>query len=305
MKKILITGGAGFIGSAVTDLFLANNFSVVVVDNLSTGSRKNIPSAAKFYEADICDATKIDEIFQKEKPEIVCHHAAQINVRVSLEDPRRDAEVNILGGINVLNSAKKFGVKKFIFASTGGAMYGETEKIPTPEAEISKPESPYGIGKFAFEKYLEISGMSTTILRYANVYGPRQNAHGEAGVVAIFCEKMLRGETPRINGDGTQTRDFVFVQDVARANLLAVKNPEKSGIFNIGTGYQTSVNEVFSEIQKHFSQKFLPTKSPAIKGELQKSALDFEKAKRTFAWSSKMNFADGIAETVAFFRGDK
>jgi len=301
MPKILITGGAGFIGSTVADFFLENDFEVVVVDNLSTGNFKNVPQKAKFYRADILDEKAIFEIFQTEKPDVLCHHAAQINVRLSLENPKKDAEINILGGLNLLKIAEKFGVKKIIFASTGGAIYGETDDLPTPENHFPDPKSPYGIAKFCFEKYLEISKIPATILRYGNVFGPRQNARGEAGVVAIFCEKMIRGENPKINGDGAQTRDFVFVDDVARANIAAAKNPEISGIFNVGTGIEKSVNDVFFEIQKHFPQKFSPEKSPKISGEIQKSCLDFQKIKRAFGWSPKVNFADGIAKTVEFF----
>ncbi len=309
MKKILITGGAGFIGSHIADTLLDHGFEVVILDDLSSGNPKNIPQQARFYQADICDQGALEEIFQAENPEIICHHAAQINVRTSLQDPQKDAQINILGGLNLLQKCQKYGVKKVIFASTGGAIYGETPNIPTPETEYSRPESPYGIAKFSFENYLHFFekhfGISATILRYANVYGPRQNAKGEAGVVALFCNQMLHGEIPAINGDGEQTRDFVFVTDVARANLLAVQNPEISGVFNVGTGIETNVNAVFSEMGQCLGVSVSPKRNPTISGEIGRSCLDFEKIKNTFGWSPKVNFTDGIAKTVEYFQKEK
>jgi len=305
MKKILITGGAGFIGSHVADIFLENNYEVVVIDNLSSGQKKNISQRAIFYEADICDAKKIEEIFYREKPEIVSHHAAQINVRVSLEQPEEDARVNIMGGLNILNACIKNDVQHFLFASTGGAIYGETQNIPTPETEKEVPPSPYGIAKLSFEKYLEfyrkIHGLSYTILRYANVYGPRQNAKGEAGVVSIFITKLLRNETCIINGDGVQTRDFVFVKDVAKANFLAAERRIQE-VFNIGTAQETDVNTLYSTIAKSLGDKSSAQNTPSVAGEIQRSCLDFSRIAKILGWKPSFSLENGIAETVQYFQ---
>ena len=244
--KILITGGAGFIASNIADRYLELGHEVVIVDSLITGRRKNVPEAAKFYEIDICDE-KIKNIFEMERPDIVNHHAAQMDVRKSVADPAYDAGVNILGTINLLQNCVKYKVKKFIFASTGGAIYGEQDYFPADEKHPNQPLSPYGITKLSCEKYLffynDTFGLNYTVLRYANVYGPRQNPHGEAGVVAIFSQRMLRKEQPVINGEGTQTRDYVFVGDVVKANELALTGGDQK-IYNIGTGIETDVNEL-------------------------------------------------------------
>jgi len=234
--KILVTGGAGFIGSHVVDAYLELGHEVVVVDNLSSGSIENLNPKAKFYEMDIRDSD-IEDLFKNEKPDVVNHHAAQMDVRKSVEDPIYDADVNIIGSLNLLQNCIKYGVKKFIFASTGGAIYGEQDYFPADEEHPTRPLSPYGVAKLTVEKYLyfykEVHGLNYVVLRYANIYGPRQNPHGEAGVVAIFTSKMLKGEQPVINGDGFQTRDYTFVGDVVRANVLALSY-EKSDVFNIG-----------------------------------------------------------------------
>ncbi|MCH7515783.1 MAG: NAD-dependent epimerase/dehydratase family protein, partial [Bacteroidetes bacterium] len=246
--KILVTGGAGFIASQIADVFIDEGHEVVVLDDLSTGFEENINPKAKFVRLNINDH-KVSSLFEKEKFDVVNHHAAQMDVRKSVADPLFDANTNILGTINLLQHSVKFGVKKFLFSSTGGAVYGEQEYFPADENHPTHPVSPYGITKLCVEKYLFYYGgeynLNYTVLRYANIYGPRQNPFGEAGVVAIFCTKLLKGEQPIINGTGKQTRDYVFVQDVVEANLLTLSD-DKSDIYNIGTGIETNVNELFS-----------------------------------------------------------
>ena len=251
-QKVLVTGGAGFIGSHIVDRLIKEGCKVVIIDNLSTGRKANINPKAKFYKADIQNQ-KIAEIFKKEKPEIVFHFAAQIDVRKSVEDPIQDARINILGSLNILENCQKYKIKKIIFTSTGGAIYGDADVIPTSESYLEMPLSPYGIEKLVFDKYLnyyyKIFGLSYTSLRLANVYGPRQNSKGEAGVIAIFCDKIFAKKQPVINGTGKQTRDFVFVQDVVEAGILALKK-NKIGVFNIGTGKETDINTIFRKIKK-------------------------------------------------------
>ena len=302
--KILVTGGAGFIGSHITDLLIKNNYAVVIIDNLSSGKKENLNSEAKFYQGDICDLEFLEKVFAKEKPEIVDHHAAQINVRTSLENPQFDAEVNIKGSLNLLEMSKKYGVKKFIFASTGGAIYGDTDNRPTPENELPKPVSPYGIAKFSVENYLHyynlVWGLNYTALRYSNVYGPRQNPHGEAGVVSIFLEKIKKNETCLINGNGAQTRDYVFVKDVARANLMAIES-DFVGSLNVGTSKETSVNELFQTIAKNLNKKVESSNRDAPKGEQQTSCLSYAKIQAEFGWEPKVELGEGIKETLEFF----
>ncbi|MCL4428411.1 MAG: NAD-dependent epimerase/dehydratase family protein, partial [Deltaproteobacteria bacterium] len=254
--KILITGGAGFIGSHVADELIAKGNGVVIIDNLSTGFEYNINPKAKFIKADITDFKKIENIFASESPEIVYHFAAQIDVRKSVSDPLFDAETNIMGTLNLIKLSNDFKIKKFIFSSTGGAIYGDTDMRPTPENHPEWPLSPYGIAKLTIDKFLnyyyEIFGLKYISLRYSNVYGPRQNPYGEAGVVAIFLNKMLKNEQPVVNGDGNQTRDYVYVKDVVKANILALKNIDKAEIYNVGTSVAISVNDLFKEINKNF-----------------------------------------------------
>jgi UDP-glucose 4-epimerase len=304
--KILVTGGAGFIGSHVTDALVKKNHKVFVVDNLSTGFRKNVNPKAKFQKIDLTDHKKVETILKKERPEVIFHLAAQIDVRKSVADPVFDADSNILASINLINLASQYKVKKIIFSSTGGAIYGDTDKRPTDEKEPEWPLSPYGIAKLSVDKFLyyyrEIHGLNSVSLRYGNVYGPRQNPHGEAGVVAIFLNKMLKNEQPVINGDGKQTRDYVFVEDVARANLLALQNFKKSGIYNVGAGKETDVNQLFREINRHFGKKFKEVHGPAKQGEQKTSCLNFSKIKREFDWKPQTNFADGIKKTFEWFK---
>ncbi len=302
--KILITGGAGFIGSNVADRFLELGHQVVIVDNLITGRRENIPAAAKFYEVDIRD-DKIEDIFNAEKPDVVSHHAAQMDVRKSVEDPIYDAQVNVLGSLNILQNCVKTRIKKIIFASTGGAIYGEQDYFPADENHPLRPISPYGITKLTTEKYLYFynltHGLNYTVLRYANVYGPRQNPHGEAGVVAIFTEKILRGEQPVINGDGRQTRDYIFVGDVVKANELALTAGDNR-IYNVGTGIETNVNELFRKIVQFTGKEVAEVHGPAKPGEQQRSVLNYSLISRELGWEPSVSLDEGLRLTVAYFK---
>lgn len=302
--KILVTGGAGFIGSWVVDTLINKDFNVVVIDNLSSGSNENLNKKAKFYEIDIRDK-KIDEIFQNEKIDYVFHLAAQINLRESIKNPVEDANINILGALNILNNCVKHKIKKFIFSSTGGAIYGDDCKIPTSETEEEKPMSPYGVAKLAIEKYLEfykkVYGLDYVSLRYSNVYGPRQNSKGEAGVVAIFIDKLLLGEQPIINGSGEQTRDYVYVKDVAEANILALK---LSGVFNVGTGKETEVNEIFRKIVNIMNSNLKEIHGPEIKGEQMRSCLDPGKLIKK-DWGIGYDLEKGLKETINYFKNKR
>lgn len=304
MSKILVTGGAGFIGSHLADELIKKGHEVVVVDNLSTGSKLNLNKKAKFYKVDIQDK-KINNVFLKEKPDIVFHFAAQINVRRSVESPMEDAKINICGSLNILENCKKFRIKKIIFSSTGGAIYGDANIIPTPEDYAEYPLSPYGIAKLATEKYLnyynKVFGVSFVVLRFANVYGPRQNSKGEAGVIAIFCDKIFSGKQPIINGDGLQTRDFIYVSDAVGAAILAMQT-EKNGIFNIGTGRETNINDIFSIIKKESGFNLKESHGPAQKGEQQRSCLNFSSAKEVLGWEPKHGLEEGLEKTVAWFK---
>ena len=302
--KILITGGAGFIGSNIADRYLELGHQVVIVDNLITGQRENIPSAATFYEMDIRDPG-LAEVFAKEKPDVVSHQAAQMDVRKSVEDPIYDAQVNVLGSINILQNCVAHGVRKVLFASTGGAIYGEQDYFPADENHPLRPISPYGITKLTTEKYLYFYrvtfGLTYTILRYANVYGPRQNPHGEAGVVAIFVSKILKGQQPIINGDGTQSRDYVYVGDVVRANELALTAGDNE-IYNVGTGIETDVNTLFRAIREAIGTPVEEVHGPAKPGEQKRSVLDFSKIQRELGWQPRVSLQEGLARTVAFFQ---
>jgi UDP-glucose 4-epimerase len=306
LKKILVTGGAGFIGSHLVDALIERGHRVVVIDNLSTGKKENINKKAKFYKIDIC-SPRIVEIFKKEKPGIVFHFAAQINVRKSVEDPLFDAKINILGSLNVIQNfvqlpTSNFQPPIFIFASTGGAIYGEAKKIPTPEDYPADPISPYGIAKLTVENYLkfykENFGLKFISLRFSNVYGPRQDPKGEAGVVAIFIEKLLKRERPTIFGNGNQTRDFIFVEDVVSACLKAMEYKGEKEIFNIGTGIETSINELYEIISKLLKTKVKPKYAPGKPGDLKRSCLDISLAKRELEWKPKYNLKEGLKKTI-------
>jgi UDP-glucose 4-epimerase len=298
--KILVTGGAGFIGSHLVDALIKRGHKVVVIDNLSTGKRENINKKAKFYKIDIC-SPKIGEIFKKEKPEIVFHFAAQINVRKSIENPLKDAKTNILGSLNVLENCKKYKIKKIIFASSAG-VYGEAKILPTPEDHPVNPDSPYRIAKLTIENYLkfykENFGLKFISLRFSNVYGPRQDPRGEAGVVAIFINKLLKGERPTIFGNGNQTRDFIFVEDAVSACLKAMEYKGKKEIFNIGTGIETSINELYKIISKLLKTKLKPKYAPGKPGDLKRSCLDISLAKRELEWKPKYNLEKGLQKTI-------
>lgn len=302
--NILVTGGAGFIASNVSDALINEGHDVVILDNLSSGRIENVNSKAKFYQMDIQDA-RVENIFRDEKIEIMVHHAAQMDVRKSVADPKFDASVNVLGFLNLMEFGRKYGLKKVIFASTGGAIYGEQDYFPADEHHPNRPLSPYGITKLVTEKYLffykEIYGIDYVILRYANIYGPRQSPHGEAGVVAIFTSKMLKGEQPIINGDGKQTRDYVFVGDVVKANLLAL-NYNGSNIFNIGTGIETDVNQLFHYLKKHTGSSCEEQHIPAKAGEQMRSVISSKKIYETLGWQPTIPLDDGLKQTVEFFK---
>jgi len=301
--KYLITCGAGFIGSHLADELIKKGQEVVIIDNLYTGRKENLNAKAIFYDADI-QSPQISEIFKKEKPEIVFHYAAQIDIRKSVENPAESARTNILGSLNIIENCKNFSIKKIVFASTGGAIYGEAEIIPTPENYPPRPASPYGIEKLIIEHYLDFYkkeyNLDHLILRFANVYGPRQNSKGEAGVVAIFCNKMLAGEQSVINGTGQQTRDFVFVDDVVLANILGIKK-NKSGTFNVGTAKETDINAIFQKLQKLLGSKSEKKYGPEKKGEQKRSCLSFEKIRKEFGWEPKYNLDQGLELTANWF----
>ncbi len=304
--KILITGGAGFIASHIADSYITLGHEVVIIDNLSTGKKEYINKKAKFYKANIRNRDEVRKILQEVKPDIINHHAAQISVRNSVENPQNDANINILGLLNLLEEGKNIGIKKFIFASSGGVVYGEADQIPTPETYIPlQPLSPYGVTKLASELYLNYYFQTYQIpyiaLRYSNVYGPRQNPHGEAGVVAIFSLKLLRGEVPVINGDGMQVRDYVFVEDVARANVKAIDS-DISGSYNIGTGIQTNVIQIFQNLKEATSSSLEAIHGPAKTGEQKISCLDCTKAYQTLGWKPEFEITQGMKKTVEFFR---
>lgn len=303
--KIAVTGGAGFIGSHIVDAYIAEGHDVVVLDNFSTGKKENVNKQAGVEKVDITDAAKIRKIFEKEKFDIVNHHAAQVNVRSSVEDPTGDATINILGGINVYEAARATGVKKIIFASSGGAVYGEQRYFPADEKHPKRPYSPYGVSKHANEKYLVyykmVYGIEDVILRYTNVFGPRQNPEGEAGVIAIFTEKMLKGEQPVINGDGTQTRDYVYVDDIVRANVLALTDKAR-GIYNCSTATEYSVNTVFQILQLRTGSHCKMVHGPAKVGEQKRSVCSYRKIEKGLGWKPEVNVEQGIARTVEWFR---
>lgn len=304
--NVLVTGGAGFVGSHLVDALVEKGYGVIVVDNLSSGKVSNLNSYALFYEQSVEDEEMMERIFSLHKPEYVFHLAAQASVAVSVREPSRDAKVNILGSLVLLEKSVKYGVKKFIFSSTGGAIYGEEVKVfPTPETEIPKPVSPYGIAKLCVEKYLEFFareyGLKYTSLRYSNVYGPRQDPYGEAGVVAIFVERMLKDEPVLIYGDGEYVRDYVYVKDVVEANLLAMERGDNE-VFNIGTGRGTTVNELFRMLKELTGYRRDPVYAPPRKGDVRKSVLDCRKAKEILGWEPKVSLEEGLAMTVEYFR---
>ncbi len=299
--RILVTGGAGFIASHVAEGFLATGHEVAVLDNLSTGFRRNVPKAATFFEGDIRDPEFLQRVFDEFKPDAVDHHAAQMDVRKSLLDPQFDAQTNIIGSINVILEAVRAKVKKFIYISTGGAVYGEPRRLPVDETHEIHPECAYGISKHTVEHYLELyhllSGLTFSVLRYPNVYGPRQNPHGEAGVNAIFIGLMLDGKTPTIFGDGEALRDYVYISDIVDANLRALTHGEGK-IINIGSGVGTSVNDIYRALARILDFPHDPIYAPARAGEIQKVYLAADRAKTILGWEQKVAFEEGLRRTV-------
>src|SRR4030065_2889976 len=304
--KILVTGGAGFIAAQIADAVIADGHKVFIVDNLSTGFEKNVNSEAVFIKKDIIDPS-LSELFEKEKFDVVNHHAAQMDVRKSVADPSFDATTNILGTINLLQNSVKYEVKKFMFASTGGTVYGEQSYFPADENHPTQPLSPYGISKLTVEKYLFFyyaqHKLKYTILRYANIYGPRQNAMGEAGVVAIFSTKLLKEEQPIINGSGEQTRDYVFVGDVVKANVLTL-NDESCNTYNIGTGIETNVNDLYKTLNKIIGKGQKEKHGPPAPGEQMRSVITSNKIFKKFNWRPKTRINDGLIQTVTYFKSE-
>jgi len=301
--RILVTGGCGFIGSHLVEELIKQGHWVVVVDNLSTGKKENLNPKARFYQIDIQDP-EIPQIFQKEKPEVVFHFAAQIDVRKSVKDPMSDAKVNILGSLNLLGNCKKYKVKKFIFASSVG-VYGEPKTLPVKENHPLNPIAPYPVTKLAIEKYLnyfQTQGLDFLSLRYSNIYGPRQSSGGEGGVVAIFIDKILKGERPIIFGNGKQTRDFLYVDDAVKAAILALNAPSSS-IYNVGTNKEITINDLLELLSKILKVKVKPIFQSLRQGEIIKSRVDYSKAKKELNWQSKYNLEEGLKETVKWFRG--
>ncbi len=302
--KILVTGGAGFIGSHVVEHYRQAGHQVVVVDDLSTGRLENLPPEVGFYRMDIRDPA-LDDVFRRERPEVVSHQAAKANVRESFELPCLYAEVNVVGSVNLLECCRRHGVRKIIYASTGGAVYGEPRQLPVPETHPVNPLDPYGASKHHVEHYLHLYranfGILYTALRYPNVYGPRQDPLGEAGVVAIFTGKLLRGEVPTINGSGEQQRDFVHVSDVARANVLALEAGDDR-ICNLGSGRGTSVNDVFRHLAEITGFQGSPRYGPAKAGEVYRIFLDASAAAAELGWRPEVDLREGLRETVAWFR---
>ena len=303
-KRILITGGAGFIGSTIADLFLQAGWDVAVLDDLSSGKRENVPAGARFYPLDVRSGAAREAIL-KERPQVVCHHAAQIDVRRSMADPRFDADVNVGGLLNLMQAAVEArSVEHVLFASSGGATYGDTDVIPTPESHPQRPVSHYGAAKASSELYLGVYranfGIPYTALRYANVYGPRQDPHGEAGVVAIFCGRLLEGRSCTVFGDGKQTRDYVFAGDVARANLLAAER-RFEGALNVGTGVETDVVELYGHLARAAGVRRPPEHAPARLGEQRRSCIDPSAAERALGWRPEVALADGLARTFEWF----
>ena len=301
--KVLLTGGAGFVGSHVADQLLARGHEVAVVDDLSSGKKENIPDGTMFYEQDIWDGCA--EIFEEFEPDVLCHQAAQMDVRRSVREPDFDADVNVLGTIRLLQRCVAQGVRRVVFASTGGAVYGEQREFPAPEDHPQYPISPYGVSKLAGERYLHFYntqyGLPYAALRYANVYGPRQDPHGEAGVVAIFCGNLAAGRGSTINGSGEQTRDYVYVEDVARANVLALEGDAPSGAYNVGTGIETSVNELYEILRETTGADLSPAHVAAKPGEQLRSSVDPSAVARALGWRPKTDLAAGLRRTLSFF----
>ena len=303
--RVLITGGVGFIGSHIVDGLLDRDYEVSIVDDLSSGRKDNLNSKANFHEVDIV-SDELASVFEEVEPDFVVHQAAQINVRKSFDDPVFDATSNIVGSLNILELCRKHDVKKVVYASSGGAIYGEPEYMPADELHPIRPLCPYGVSKHTVEHYIEmyfsLYGLDYTCLRYANVYGPRQDPFGEAGVVAIFAKHYLSGKTPTIFGDGNQSRDFVYVGDVADANVLALETETKSKAFNIGAGVESSVNDISDSLQQIVGVDIKPENGPEVKGEVRRIFLDVSLAAAELGWTPKTSLEEGMRKTVDYFR---
>jgi len=304
--RILVTGGAGFIGSHVVDTFVEAGHDVFVIDNLSSGRKEFINPKAKFFNVDITDRGQVAKVIKEVKPNVVNHHAAQISVRISVQDPTIDARINIVGLLNLLEEARLHGTSSFIFASSGGVVYGDASTLPTPEDyHPLAPLSPYGVSKLASEHYLnfyyQTYGIKFVALRYSNVYGPRQNPYGEAGVVAIFSKKLLSGQVCTINGDGRQTRDYVYVADVALANLAAVHSPFV-GAVNIGTNVETDVVILYENLAQVVGSELKPVYGPVKIGEQKRSCLKISKALQVLRWKPEITLSEGLKTTVSYFQ---
>jgi UDP-glucose 4-epimerase len=304
-RHVLVTGGAGFIGSHLVDAFLERGDRVSIIDNLSTGDLRNLNPKAEFHEADLREERTI-ELVRSLRPDLVSHHAAQIDVRHSVADPAVDAEINIVATIRLLQASFDAGVKRFVFASTGGAIYGEPITAPQDEEHPMQPLSPYGCAKLSVEHYMhyfrEIHGLSTIALRYANIYGPRQNSKGEAGVIAIFADRLLRGHEVTINGDGEQTRDYVFVDDVVRANMAVCDDLSLAGPFNVGTGIESSVNELYRHLAAAAGVDRDAQHGPAKAGEQRRSVLDGGKLRGIANLPEPVKLSEGLQRTLDWFR---
>lgn len=303
--RVLVTGGAGFVGSHIVDHLIAAGHTVSIVDNRSTGRLELVHPAATLHQCDIRSA-RVAEVFAAARPEAIVHVAAQAEVRRSVADPRLDASINVLGTIAILEAGQRVGVTRVVYTSTGGAAYGDTDVLPTPENHPTRPASPYGVSKVTAERYLDcwrgLTGMRTLSVRLANVYGPRQNPAGEAGVVAIFAYRLLRGEPCVVNGDGGQTRDYVYVQDVADAVARALSRPDATGVANIGTGVETSVNDIYRRLARAAGVERAAVHGPAKPGEQRRSALDPAHAKTLLGWTPTTTLDDGLARTLDYFR---
>ena len=302
--RALVTGGAGFIGSHLVDRLVQEGFQVAVADDLSSGHLENVNPGARFHRVDLTDPA-LGEVFEEERPEYVFHLAAQASVIRSIKDPKGDVRVNVLGSLNLLEQCQRFGVGRVVVSSTGGALYGDPQILPCPEDHPVRPFSPYGVNKYAVEGYTHCFSLQTgfpyTILRYANVYGPRQDPDGEAGVVAIFCKRMLAGDPVTIYGDGRQERDFVYVADIVEANLLAVRQ-KQSATYNIGTGVSVSVNTIFSKLAQVSNYRLEPIYEPSRQGEVYKISLDGRKAQEELGWAQGTDLETGLGLTVDYFR---
>ncbi len=307
--RALVTGGAGFIGSNLVDALVERGDEVTVVDDVSTGKRHNLDQAqangAQLIELDIRDAEAVAAAVERARPDTVFHLAAQIDVRKSVADPANDSRINVEGTVNVLRAAHAHGVTRFVNTSTGGAIYGEGQIVPAPEDHPVAPEAPYGLSKFCAEQYCELftrlHGLSTVSLRYSNVYGPRQDPLGEAGVIAIFCGKLLAGERPTIFGDGLQVRDYIYVSDVVEANLKAASSAA-TGAMNVGTGVETTVLDLVEALAPHANGAFEAEHAPERPGEVRRIALDTSRAGQELGWQSAVGFEDGLERTLASLR---